>query len=78
MKNRTAKPTTSVNALPPPGDLPKPGIEPTSLMSPALAGKFFTTSATQEAQCSNKSTLRNRGDFNLNYKYCRVKNNHNG
>ena len=63
---------------PPPGDLPKPGIEPTSLMSPALAGKFFTTSATQEAQCSNKSTLRNRGDFNLNYKYCRVKNNHNG
>ena len=63
---------------PPPGDLPKPGIEPTSLMSPALAGKFFTTSATQEAQCSNKSTLRNRGDFNLNYKYCRAKNNHNG
>ena len=27
---------------PPPGDLPNPGIEPTSLMSPAL-GKFFTT-----------------------------------
>ena len=30
---------------PPPGDLPKPGIEPTSLMSPALAGGFFITSA---------------------------------
>ena len=30
---------------PPPGDLPDPGIEPTSLMSPALAGGFFTTSA---------------------------------
>ena len=29
-----------------PGDLPNPGIEPTSLMSPALAGRFFTTSAT--------------------------------
>ncbi|CAI9158760.1 unnamed protein product [Rangifer tarandus platyrhynchus] len=31
---------------PPPGDLPDPGIEPTSLMSPALAGGFFTTSTT--------------------------------
>ena len=30
--------------FPPPGDLPNPGIEPTSLMSPALAGGFFTTS----------------------------------
>ena len=27
----------------PPGDLPNPGIEPLSLMSPALAGGFFTT-----------------------------------
>ena len=26
-----------------PGDLPDPGIKPTSLMSPALAGEFFTT-----------------------------------
>ena len=26
-----------------PGDLPKPGIKPVSLMSPALAGEFFTT-----------------------------------
>ena len=34
---------------PPPGDLPDPGIEPMSLMSPALAGGFFTTSATWEA-----------------------------
>ena len=31
---------------PSPGDLPDPGIEPTSLMSPVLAGEFFTTSAT--------------------------------
>ena len=37
-------------SCPPPGDLPNPGIELTSLMSPALAGRFFTTSATQEAQ----------------------------
>ena len=26
-----------------PGDLTDPGIKPTSLMSPALAGRFFTT-----------------------------------
>ena len=34
---------------PPPGDLPNPEIEPTSLMSPALAGGFFTTSTMWEA-----------------------------
>ena len=28
--------------FPPPGALPDPGITPTSLMSPALAGRFFT------------------------------------
>ena len=28
---------------PPPGDLPDPEIEPVTLMSPALAGGFFTT-----------------------------------
>ena len=28
--------------FPIPGDLPIPGIEPTSLVSPALAGGFFT------------------------------------
>ena len=33
----------------PPGDLPNPGIKPASLMSPALAGGFFTTSAIWEA-----------------------------
>ena len=31
-------------------DLPDPGTEPTSLLSPALAGGFFTTSATWEAR----------------------------
>ena len=34
---------------PPPGDLPEPGMEPTSLMSPELAGEFFATSATWKA-----------------------------
>ncbi|KAB0353884.1 hypothetical protein FD755_023422 [Muntiacus reevesi] len=31
------------------GDLPNPGIKPVSLMSPALAGGYFTTSTTWEA-----------------------------
>ena len=35
----------------PPGDLPNPGIKTTSLMSPAMTGGFFTTSATWEAIC---------------------------
>ena len=35
--------------MPPPGDLPHPGMEPVSPMSSALAGGFFTTSATWEA-----------------------------
>ena len=35
---------------PPSEDLPDPGIESESLSSPALAGEFFTTDATWEAQ----------------------------
>ena len=35
--------------LPSPRALPKPGVKHTSLMSPALAGRFFTTNATWEA-----------------------------
>ena len=38
--------------MPPPGDLPHLGIEPATLMSPASAGGFFTTSATWEAHGS--------------------------
>ena len=37
-------------SFPSPGDLPKPGIKPTSLKSPALAGGFFTTWALLIAQ----------------------------
>ena len=33
----------------PPGDFPNQGIEPMSLLSLALAGRFFTTNATREA-----------------------------
>ena len=32
------------------GDLPDPEVEPVSLVSPALAGGFFTTGATWESQ----------------------------
>ena len=34
---------------PPPGDLPHPGIEPMSLMSPTLAGEFYITRTTWKA-----------------------------
>ena len=36
--------------FPPPGDLPDPGIEPRFPVSPPVAGRFFTTSATWEAR----------------------------
>ena len=36
-------------SFPYPGDLPGPGIEPASLVSPALAGGLFTASATWES-----------------------------
>ena len=35
--------------FPSPGDLPDPGIKPTSFISPALADGFFTTSTTWDA-----------------------------
>ena len=41
----------------PPEDLPDPGIEPVSHMCPALAGWFFTTSATWEAQSVSHSIV---------------------
>ena len=43
---------------PPPGDLPDPGIEPVSLMSPALAGGFFTTGATWETRSYAYTSLK--------------------
>ena len=41
---------------PPPGDLPDPGIRSASPTSPALAGGFFTTSASWEAPKGDKVT----------------------
>ena len=40
--------------LPSPGDLPHPGIEPASPVSPASAGGVFTTSVTWEAHTSQR------------------------
>ena len=44
--------------LPAPGGLPYPGIKPTVLTSPALAGRFFTTSATWEASVGISQPLK--------------------
>ena len=52
-------------------DLPDPGIEPKSLASPALAGGFFTTSTTWEAQTRSGAILNIRAEFhckNINRK----------
>ena len=39
--------------FPLPGGLPDPGIKSMSLMSPSLAGRFFTSNTTWEAQSSS-------------------------
>ena len=46
----------------PPGDLPDPGMQPTSLMSPALAGGFFTTRTTWEAHEQGYHTINFGGN----------------
>ena len=46
-----------------PGDLPNPGIEPASLMSPALAGGFFTTIATWVALLIGYTPIQNKKSF---------------
>ena len=40
-------------SLPTPGDLPYPGMEPTSFASPMLGSGLFTTSASWEAPAWN-------------------------
>ena len=42
----------------PPGDLPDSGIEPTSFTSPALEGRFLTTSTTWEAVSSTAHWIK--------------------
>ena len=38
---------------PPPGDLPDPGLTPAALMSPALAGRFFTAETPEKPKLMN-------------------------
>ena len=47
---------------PPPGEFPDPGIKSTSLMIPALSGRFFTTSITWEAPRTVNKRSVNRVD----------------
>ena len=51
--------------FPSPGDLPDPEIKPVSLTSPALAGGFFTASATGEAPCEELFLVHSLADFYL-------------
>ena len=43
----------------PPGDFPNPGIEPTSPVSPALSGGFFTTEPLGKPQSNALKGLKN-------------------
>ena len=59
--------------FPPPGDLPNPGIKPASLISPALADKFFTTVPSgklirEEYLCANNPILKLNKNFNIVHK----------
>ena len=47
--------------FPAPGDIPDPGIEPTFLVSPELAGEFFTTSTTWEDPAPNTVLTNYKG-----------------
>ena len=42
--------------FPPPGDLPNPGMEPASVASPALVGRFFTTEPSRKSSKSLRET----------------------
>ena len=53
--------------FPPPGDLLDPRIGPMSLVSPALAGGFFTTRATQEADNIQKNSFSPPAEMEQEY-----------
>jgi len=46
--------------FPPRGDLPNPKIKPKTIISPALAGGFLTTSITWEALCKLCGTAKKK------------------
>ena len=51
------------------GIFPTQGIESASLMSPALAGEFFTTSATWEVQKKTQHTSKKQKQQNPNLSF---------
>ena len=51
---------------PPTGDLHDPGIESTSLMSPALAGGFFTTNVYISTGCLEKGAAKDFEALSMN------------
>ena len=57
---------------PPPGDHPNPGIKPTSLTSPTLAGGFFITGTTWEAWLTiqPKANPREACSLPITFKTC--------
>ena len=57
-------------SCPPPGDLPDPGTEPTSLTSPELAGWFFTTGTTWEVLLSKCKQIHIKANRDIT-KYCK-------
>ena len=57
----------------PPGDLVDPGIEPWSLLSPALSGGFFTTSTIWKALMTH--VLNTKSEFLREYSHVLLKDN---
>ena len=51
---------------PPPGDLPDPGMEPNSLMSTALANRFFTISTIWGAHDNIYETINSLSQSEIN------------
>ena len=50
---------------PPPGNLPDPGIEPTSLMFLGLAGGFFTSSATWKVHMQGEHHVKMKAEIKV-------------
>ena len=50
--------------FPTPGNLPDPGSQPASLVSPALVGKFFTTALPGKQKIKEVNTFKNRKVLN--------------
>ena len=50
--------------FPSPGDLPDPGIQPTSLASPALVGGFCTTEPPAHKSIHSLQEYKQKGDLN--------------